>query len=431
MAALATLGLAAADLSLSEAARLALQDNPSISASRHMESAATARIAQVETARRPRVQWQENMQGGNNPVYVFSSLLTQRQFSQANFAVSALVRPDPLQNFQSQLGVEQMVYDFGRTNARRREAESGRGMAVAERRRRELEVLTNTGRAYYGVHLAEAAKRAAEQALESAEATHKRAIALRNAQMATEADVLAVQVHMAAAREEIIRRSQQAEVARAALNQAMGQPLETVYNLTSPLTGVTGDAVAATANRPEVQMSALQEEIAKARGEQASAMLRPEIGLRFQLEADRQNFITKGGVNWIAMGSFKWNLFDGGAARQMRSEANHAAAAAASETRFAASAVSLQVRQADSAIRAAAARESVTKATIAQATETLRILRNRYGAGLANVTEVLRAETALLEAETRRLAALHDQRVAHIEREAAAGTLTGDSNVLR
>ena len=67
----------------------------------------------------------------------------------------------------------------------------------------------------------------------------------------------------------------------------------------------------------------------------------------------------------------------------------------------------------------------------AQAKETIRILRNRYGAGLANVTEVLRAEAALLEAETRRLAALHDQRIARIEREAAAGNLTGDSNVLR
>ena len=52
-------------------------------------------------------------------------------------------------------------------------------------------------------------------------------------------------------------------------------------------------------------------------------MLRPEIGIRLILEADRQNFVTKGGANWIAMGTFKWNLFDGGQARQMRAEAGH------------------------------------------------------------------------------------------------------------
>ena len=131
------------------------------------------------------------------------------------------------------------------------------------------------------------------------------------------------------------------------------------------------------------------------------------------------------------MGTFRWNLFDGGMARQMRAEAGYAAASAASETRAMSSAVDLQIRQAEAAIRAATAREAVTEAAINQAKETIRILRNRYGAGLANVTEVLRAESALLDAETRRLAALHDRRVARIEREAAAGTLTGDSNVLR
>lgn len=432
IAVLSTLWMPAADLTLADAARSALNENPAIAAAKQQESAAASRIKQVETTRLPRVQWQESVQGGNNPVYVFSSLLTQRQFSQANFAVDALVRPAPLQNFQSQLGLEQSVYDFGRTNARRREAETGRGLAGEERKRRELEIVTNTARAYLGALLADAGARAAEQALKSVEATRDRAVALRNAQMATDADVLAVEVHIATAREEIIRRKQQSEVARAALNHALGQPLETVHTLTTSLAALPAEpAPSPAAQRPEMRMAALQEELAKVRGEQASALLRPEIGIRLQLESDRQNFVTKGGANWIAMGTFKWNLFDGGMARQMRAEAGHAAAAANSEAKAITSAVQLQIRQAESALRAAAAREAVTEAAIAQAKETIRILRNRYGAGLANITEVLRAETALLEAETRRLAALHDQRIARIEREAAAGTLTGDSNVLR
>jgi len=432
LAALSILPICAADLTLAEAARLALQDNPAISAARSQESAAATRTRQVEAARLPHVQWQESVQGGNNPVYVFSSLLTQRQFGSANFAVPSLVRPDPLQNFQSQLAVEQSVYDFGRTNARRREAQAGQALAAEERRRRELEILTNTARAYYGALLAEAARGAAEQALKSIEATRERAVALRNAQMATDADVLAVDVHIATAKEEIIRRGQQAEVARAALNHALGQPLETAYTLTTPLAAFAAEATPApAANRPEVRMALLQQDLAKSRQEQASAALRPEVGIRLMLEADRQNFVTKGGANWIAMGTLRWNLFDGGQTRQMRAEAGHVAAAAAGEARSASSAVNLQVRQADAAIRAAAAREAVTEAAITQAKETIRIVRNRYGAGLANVTEVLRAETALLEAETRRLAALHDQRIARIEREAATGTLTGDSNVLR
>lgn len=423
--------LTAADLTLKDAARIALSDNPHIAAARSLESAAGARIAQAEAARLPRVHWQESVQGGNNPVYVFSSLLTQRQFSQSNFAVGSLVRPDPLQNFQSQLGVEQSVYDFGRTEARRREATTGKAIAEQETSRRRLEILVQTARSYYGAQLAGAGLRTAQKAVSSAEATLERSQALRTAGLATDADVLSVQVHLAGAKEEVIRRTEQAALANAALNHSLGRPLDTADTLATKLEAPLPATEASTQlARPELRMAALARDAAEARRDQASAMLRPEIGLRLMLEADRQNVVTKGGANWVAAASLRWNLFDGGQARQMRNEANHAIAAAGLDLRNAESGLRLQILQADSAVRASAEREKVTATTVQQAEETLRILRNRYAAGLATITDVLRAETALLDSETRRLAALHDRRLAAIEREAAAGTLTGDSNVL-
>jgi outer membrane protein TolC len=50
---------------------------------------------------------------------------------------------------------------------------------------------------------------------------------------------------------------------------------------------------------------------------------------------------------------------------------------------------------------------------------------------MSNVTDLLRTETALLEAQTRQLAAVHDQRIAAAALEMAAGTLTADSEVLK
>ena len=47
-----------------------------------------------------------------------------------------------------------------------------------------------------------------------------------------------------------------------------------------------------------------------------------------------------------------------------------------------------------------------------------------------NVTDLLRTETAVLEARTRNLAAIHDQRIAAAMLELAAGTLTADSGIL-
>jgi hypothetical protein len=49
---------------------------------------------------------------------------------------------------------------------------------------------------------------------------------------------------------------------------------------------------------------------------------------------------------------------------------------------------------------------------------------------MSNVTDLLRTEMAVLEARTRHLGAIHDQRIAAAMLELAAGRLTVDSEVL-
>jgi len=67
---------------------------------------------------------------------------------------------------------------------------------------------------------------------------------------------------------------------------------------------------------------------------------------------------------------------------------------------------------------------------VAEAEESLRVTQNRYQARMSNVTDLLRTETAVLDARTRYLAAIHDQRIAATTLEMAAGRLTADSEVL-
>ena len=69
-------------------------------------------------------------------------------------------------------------------------------------------------------------------------------------------------------------------------------------------------------------------------------------------------------------------------------------------------------------------------AAVAAAEESLRITQNRYEVGISNVTDLLRTETTVLEARTRHLAAVRDQRIAAALLELAAGTLSADSAVL-
>ena len=88
------------------------------------------------------------------------------------------------------------------------------------------------------------------------------------------------------------------------------------------------------------------------------------------------------------------------------------------------------MRRAWADLKAAVQRIEVARAAVAEAEESLRITQNRYEAGLSNVTDLLRNETAVLESRTRYLAAVHDQRIAATMLELAAGRLSPASEVL-
>ena len=180
-------------LTLKEAVNQALTHHPSLEASSARIQAAASRIDQAKSGRLPHVQYLESFQSGNNPVYVFGALLTQRQFTEADFDINKLNRPDALNNFQSLISVEQLVYDFGALKNQIRAAELDKKMTEQERRMVELELIYRVACSYHGVTLAAEALDVAKDALESAEADEKRAETVRAAGMATDADVLSRQ----------------------------------------------------------------------------------------------------------------------------------------------------------------------------------------------------------------------------------------------
>ena len=87
---------AQAPLTLPDAVKLALTHHPSLEAASARVQAAEARIAQARAGWLPHATYTEGFQSGNNPVFVFGSLLTQHQFTSANFNLGSLNRPDDL-----------------------------------------------------------------------------------------------------------------------------------------------------------------------------------------------------------------------------------------------------------------------------------------------------------------------------------------------
>lgn len=130
--ALVTPAAAQTPLTLTEAIVRARAQNPDAGSTAAAEGEAAQRVTQARAGYWPRVDVAESWQRGNQPVFVFSSLLAQRQFTTADFALGALNHPDAVDNFRSAVTVEQSLFDRA-TRANVAAAGLGHALATANR----------------------------------------------------------------------------------------------------------------------------------------------------------------------------------------------------------------------------------------------------------------------------------------------------------
>ena len=305
-------------LSLQQAVRLALGRNQAIVASGAAKKASESRVTAARSGLLPKINYEESWTRSDNPVYVFSSLLGQHQFTADNFQLRPLNQPGFLNNFQLLITADQVVYEAGKTRHALRSAELNRDLITEEGRHTEMEVIAGVVRTYFDALLSADQLQAASQSTQSVTADLTRAESVRDAGMSTDADVLSIRVHLAGVREQEIRANADVEVSRAALNDALGLPLDTPHRLTTSLAPVpnasqqiTDQEQKAIAQRPEARQAKLMTGLADTDAADARGNLRPTVTLHGAFEADRQQFVTRGGDNWLVSVNLRWNLFNG------------------------------------------------------------------------------------------------------------------------
>lgn len=408
--ALATPAAAQATLTLADAIARARARNPDAGMSAAAEREAAERAAQARAGYWPRVDAAESWQRGNQPVFVFGSLLAQGRFAAENFALAALNHPDAVDNFRSMVSIEQPLFD-GATRASVNVAGIGHEMAGANRVMVDQDLAMSVTEAYGRVLAAAGARRSADAAFETARADRDLAGNRRDAGVVTEADVLLLDVHVSRSREQQIRAASDERIARARLNQVMGEPLSAVFLLesgpavaaidTSDLSSLETEAFG---NRPELAMATLQQQLAQAQQTVARAAFLPQVSAQGGWESNGgvwSNRQSSWGVGAIA----RINLFHGFADKARLAEAVEQTRRRALEREKAVTAVRLDVHVAVAKLEAARASAAVGADAVAQARESQRIVRDRYEAGLTDVVSLLRAAEAVVQAEAQQIAA--------------------------
>jgi outer membrane protein TolC len=427
-----------AELTLQQVVSTALDGNPDVLAADAAEQAADSQVSVARSAFLPRLDFEESFTRGNDPVFAFGTLLRQGRFTEENFAIDKLNHPDPLNNFQSRLGVSQVVFEGGRNWLAYSEAKLGSEVAGEQRRSAEMGIILEAVRAYFGVQVGRENLAVMRAAVLAAQADLKRAEALKEAGMATEADVLSIRVHAAGLEARRISAENDLRLLKAGLNRVMGRPLDAAFELSTPLEprGTTETRelerleLQAVAARPEMKQMEFALERSRLARKRAQSNFLPSVAFQAGWQWDRPSFGGSGGDNWMLGVSLRWNVFSGLGRWYGLSAANAGERRSQAELESVEQAVRLDVRKAYLDLDTARQHVSVAAEAREQAKEGHRIIESRYEAGLADVTELLRSQNAYLEAEAGYLSALYQQRVAAVRVELAAGTLNPASGAL-
>jgi outer membrane protein len=421
-------------LTLPQAVDLALKNNPAVKAADAYAEAVQRAVSEAKAGYYPRIDFSEGFTRSNNPVFVFSSLLTQRRFGPQNFDIGTLNFPLPLDNFQTLFAARAALYDAGQTAHRVRDARLEAQVAKHGLERTSQEVIFSVVRAYLNGLLAAESVRVAEASVASTEADLSRAQTRQTQGQALSSDVLSTVVQLAQAKEELISARNGAAIAQAGLNVAMGVLEDGPNHTQGPLSEAAFDhgtlaerQQRALTARPDYQQSLIGKEEAANGAGMARAEFLPTVNAFGSWEVDNETFASRGGNNWTAGATLNFNLFDGGARRARLAESHARERQAEALRDQLASAIRLQVREAFLNLTAAGERVEVSRQSASQAQESLRILQNRYEAGLETITDVLSAETAHARAQRDFLNAVYDERIAFATLELATGELAANS----
>lgn len=427
-------GLAAAQapppaLTLPDAVALALRNNARMKAARAADAASRTQVQAAKSGYFPQVKAAEEFTAGDDPVFAFGTRLRQGRFAAADFGLTRLNHPDTLGDFTTRVGADWTVFDSGQTRQQVKAAQAEVRASDLRTQSSEQQTIWAAAQAFYDALFANDRLRIFESSVRTAEALASQARARVESGMAVESDRLSAEVNLAQRRQDRVEAENDLTMARAELAVVLGTP-DARYEL---LDSVLDDVPLPDLGRLQVQslqfrpdLKAAQELMTaqKARIAAARAAYGPRIQSFANWQADNPRF-TGGGSNfWTAGFSLQLSLFDGGARRSRLDFERRQSERLRHQLTVSENQAHLEVQRAYLAYDSAKRRLEIAAASVQQAEESLRIVRNRYEEGLTLVTELLRSEETVRQVQVDHSRAQYRLKLSALQLKYATGELT-------
>jgi outer membrane protein TolC len=431
--ALAASGATAADaqLTLREAFR---QADQAAYGNRIAAGSAAAQRAQAIAPLKgilPNVRFEAGYVRTTDPIGVFGSTLRQRTITQGDFDPQRLNYPAAVGNYQGGIVIEQPLFNADAWSGRRAAVRAAEASSASEEWMR-TSTRVDVVRAFYGAVLAAERASTLQVAARAAHAHVAQAEAMVRQGLVTRSDALLASVRAGEIDAQLAEADGAALTARRQLAVVLGRDgTDLPADLAAPArlpsgarirTVVSSDTVALPP-QPRADLRAASEGAAAARADalRARSAYLPRVNSFARYDWNSARTLYAGDRNWTAGVLASWSPFAAASElADIRAAAGRVNAAEAQADAARANA-RLEAEQTRTALVVALTRLTIAERATAQSAEAHRIVGKKYEGGLANVTELLDAQTT----ETQSALALSQARwgaiVAAAERRRALG----------
>lgn len=384
-------------VSLREAVEISLKNNHGIRALDNRVLSTKQDIGVATSSLLPNVLFEQTFVRTNNPTNAFSSLLNQERFSQDDLSIDVLNSPDAVNDFQTTLSFEQLVFSPHKYVAITIAKNEYQAQSLHFGRRRE-ELAFTVINTYLSLLTARDFVVVAEGGVKDAE-EHYRIAELRvNAKVGLHSDLLRASTSLREAEQRLTTARKNAAV--------LGRALEILLGSSEPI-GVTDDV-------PMLELRGLDSytELSRSRNDIASAEYTarnsemklkmaqigylPTVGVggSYQLNDHEALFGTEG-TSWRVGAFLRWNIFDGGRREFLLAKGKYSKAAAEESLSQLKDSVSLTIYEAYLGVDESKKNLELARDMVMTAEEGRRLVKLRFENSLSPLVDLLDSQLNL------------------------------------
>jgi len=327
--------------------------------------------------------------------------------------------------FNGSVGLDLLVYDFGKTPAMVRQAYANLIAATENVRAIRSDVAFSTRSTFLNLGKAIELEQVAAEAIRQNQIHLDQVRAFLEVGRRTRYDLTKSEVDLGNARLEKIKTHNDVMTARASLNRSLGLATDPGYqilpDLSSSFTTCPADELMTRArqNHPRLKVLQAKELAASAAVDEAIAELYPEIGLQAKYGLSGSKFPLT--WNWSAALQGSLQLFTGGRQTWRINEVVTQLRSARAQTAEFEQLLYEEIQTALSQLDSSQQRLSLTDLITKQAAESLELITERYRLGAASLVEVTDAQMALTSAQAEQVRAKFDFQAAIAQLKHACG----------